>query len=85
MNRIYRKVWNKALGQMVVASELASSQTPGVVIDQRRSSDTRGGAVLSAAIALTLGLGLAGARPPVRKRSRWKWVATPTAWCSTAT
>lgn len=34
MNRIYRKVWNKALGQMVVASELASSQSSGVVIDR---------------------------------------------------
>ncbi|WP_390888696.1 ESPR domain-containing protein, partial [Leclercia adecarboxylata] len=41
MNRIYRKVWNKALGQMVVASELASSQSSGVVIDQRRTSGGR--------------------------------------------
>ena len=30
MNRIYRKVWNKALGQLVVASELASSDQPGI-------------------------------------------------------
>ncbi|WP_176698893.1 ESPR domain-containing protein, partial [Stenotrophomonas maltophilia] len=29
MNRIYRKVWNKALGQLVVASELASSGSSG--------------------------------------------------------
>ena len=59
MNRIYRKVWNKALGQMVVASELATGQSAGVVIDQRRSTDTRATSVLSAAIALTLGLGMA--------------------------
>ncbi|MBW8372386.1 ESPR-type extended signal peptide-containing protein, partial [Stenotrophomonas sp.] len=61
MNRIYRKVWNKALGQMVVASELASSQSSGVVIDQRRTSGGRNTALLSAAIALTLGLSAAGA------------------------
>ena len=60
MNRIYRKVWNKALGQMVVASELASSQTPGVVIDQRRSTGAGSASVLSAAIALTLGFGMGG-------------------------
>ncbi|HIY70391.1 MAG TPA: hypothetical protein H9827_02880, partial [Candidatus Luteimonas excrementigallinarum] len=30
MNRIYRKVWNKSLGQLVVASELAASDSPGV-------------------------------------------------------
>lgn len=47
MNRIYRKVWNKALGQMVVASELATSQSAGVVIDQRRSTDTRASSLLS--------------------------------------
>ncbi len=29
MNRIYRKVWNVSLGQLVVASELASSDSPG--------------------------------------------------------
>ena len=29
MNRIYRKVWNKSLGQVVVASELASSDSAG--------------------------------------------------------
>src|SRR5687768_15632967 len=30
MNRIYRKVWNKTLGQCVVASELASGDSAGV-------------------------------------------------------
>ena len=30
MNRIYSKVWNKSLGQLVVASELASSDSAGV-------------------------------------------------------
>jgi len=39
MNRIYRKVWNKALGQLVVASELASSDSSsGGVVDQRRDA-----------------------------------------------
>ncbi|MBF6025000.1 ESPR-type extended signal peptide-containing protein [Lysobacter niastensis] len=33
MNKIYSKVWNKELGQLVVASELASSDTVGVVAD----------------------------------------------------
>ncbi len=69
MNRIYRKVWNKALGQMVVASELASSQSAGVVIDQRRSTDTRGTSLLSAAIALTLGAGIAGFVPGAQAQS----------------
>ena len=35
MNRIYRKVWKNALGQLVVASELASSGSSGGVVDQR--------------------------------------------------
>ena len=30
MNRIYRKVWNKSLGQFVVASELATGASSGV-------------------------------------------------------
>jgi hypothetical protein len=29
MNRIFRKVWNKALGQWVVASELATADKAG--------------------------------------------------------
>lgn len=69
MNRIYRKVWNKALGQMVVASELASSQSSGVVIDQRRTAGGRNTALLSAAIALTLGLGVAGATQTAHAQS----------------
>lgn len=32
MNKIYRKVWNKALGRIVVASELASSDGAGTTI-----------------------------------------------------
>ena len=31
MNKIYSKVWNKELGQLVVASELASSDSTGAV------------------------------------------------------
>uniref|UniRef100_UPI0027392F10 ESPR-type extended signal peptide-containing protein n=1 Tax=Stenotrophomonas sp. YIM B06876 TaxID=3060211 RepID=UPI0027392F10 len=54
MNRIYRKVWNKALGQMVVASELASRQGAGRMIDERRCGD-RPFLTLSAAIAMALG------------------------------
>lgn len=54
MNRIYRKVWNKALGVWAVASELASGDSPGAVttaafIDRRQSR------CLVAAIALALG------------------------------
>lgn len=30
MNKIYSKIWNRKLGQLVVASELASSDTTGV-------------------------------------------------------
>lgn len=54
MNRIYRKVWNKALGQLVVASELASSNSAGVVMDERHSAGLRLQA-LSVAVALGLG------------------------------
>ena len=32
MNRIYRKIWNKALGRIVVASELASSDGGGATV-----------------------------------------------------
>ena len=36
MNKIYSKVWNKELGQLVVASELASSDSTGAVGSGRR-------------------------------------------------
>ena len=55
MNRIYRKVWNKALGQLVVASELASGHAGGGVVDDRQA----GSMVLrplSMAVVLALGL-----------------------------
>ena len=54
MNRIYRKVWNKSLNQLVVASELASGDSAGV-----RAADVvlRGYGMRAA----TLGLALAGA------------------------
>ena len=65
MNRIYRKVWNKALGQLVVASELASSQGAGVVMDGRRSASDGSQKALSGAIALALAMGLGTAGAPV--------------------
>ncbi|PSD30034.1 hypothetical protein C7E12_09545, partial [Stenotrophomonas maltophilia] len=60
MNRIYRKVWNKALGQLVVASELASSDSSGGVVDQRRDTTPATPALLAVALGLVLGLGLSG-------------------------
>jgi hypothetical protein len=42
VNKIYSKVWNKALGQLVVASELAGnkgSMTPGGYAGARVSAD----------------------------------------------
>ncbi len=58
MNRIYRKVWNKALGQLVVASELASSDSSGGVVDQRRDTTQATPALLAVALGLVLGLGM---------------------------
>ncbi len=60
MNRIYRKVWNKALGQLVVASELASSGSSGGVVDQRRDATQAAPARLAMALGLVLGLGMSG-------------------------
>ena len=61
MNRIYRKVWNKALGQLVVASELASSDSSsGGVVDQRRDATQATPALLAVALGLVLGLGMSG-------------------------
>ena len=54
MNRIYRKVWNKALGQLVVASELASSDSSGGVVDQRRDTTPATPALLAVALGLVL-------------------------------
>ena len=55
MNRIYRKVWNKALGQMVVASELASGHGGGGTTDRRVSGGASHSA-LTMAVVLSLGL-----------------------------
>ncbi|KAG0942051.1 hypothetical protein G6F31_014928 [Rhizopus arrhizus] len=61
MNRIYRKVWTKALGQWVVASELASSDSSsGGVVDQRRDATRATPALLAVALGLVLGLGMSG-------------------------
>uniref|UniRef100_UPI00203E3342 ESPR domain-containing protein n=2 Tax=Gammaproteobacteria TaxID=1236 RepID=UPI00203E3342 len=60
MNRIYRKVWNKALGQLVVASELASSDSGGGVVDQRRDATQATPALLAVALGLAMGLGMSG-------------------------
>ena len=61
MNRIYRKVWNKALGQLVVASELASSDSSsGAVVDQRRDATQATPALLAVALGLVVGLGMSG-------------------------
>ena len=61
MNRIYRKVWNKALGQLVVASELASSDSSsGGIVDQRRAATQATPAALAAALGLAIGLGMSG-------------------------
>lgn len=38
MNRIYRKVWNRARGQVVVVSELASSGEGGADVDRRHAA-----------------------------------------------
>ncbi|HEY0334165.1 MAG TPA: ESPR-type extended signal peptide-containing protein, partial [Stenotrophomonas sp.] len=51
MNRIYRKVWNKSLGMWTVASELATSDSPGVMVDRRAITSQR--TVLTAALLLS--------------------------------
>ena len=55
MNKIYSKVWNKTLGQLVVASELASSDSVGAT-GSSRAVALQGFAPLCWAIALVLGL-----------------------------
>ncbi|WP_437340184.1 ESPR domain-containing protein [Burkholderia pseudomallei] len=49
MNKIYRKVWNKARGQLVVASELASSRSSvgEASVDAGRSGDQTGSAAFT--------------------------------------
>src|SRR5690554_6484344 len=47
MNRIHRKVWNKSLGQMVVASELATSDSAGVHGDGGSATVGRRASVLA--------------------------------------
>ncbi|MCH6483912.1 YadA-like family protein [Pseudoxanthomonas sp. LH2527] len=58
MNRIYCKVWNRALGQWVVASELARGDSAGVTGAQRRTLPHRHALV----IALLAGGMAAGAQ-----------------------
>lgn len=58
MNRIYRKVWNRALGQWVVASELARGDSAGVTGARRRTLPHR----LALVIALMAGGMTAGAQ-----------------------
>ncbi|TDK19440.1 hypothetical protein E2F46_16870, partial [Luteimonas aestuarii] len=53
MNRIYRKVWNKSLNQVVVASELATGDSAGSEVDIRPVGGRR--LVLPAMLALVLG------------------------------
>ncbi len=54
MNKIYRKVWNKALGRIVVASELASSDGGGTTVGAVGTSRGTAHATLVAAVALAL-------------------------------
>lgn len=54
MNKIYRKVWNKALGRIVVASELASSDGGGTTVGAVGTSRGTVHASLVAAVALAL-------------------------------
>ena len=58
MNRIYSKVWNKELGQLVVASELASSDSVGA------SGASRAPGVVRGALALAILLALVGLPGP---------------------
>ena len=59
MNRIFKKVWNKALGRLVVASELASGDSGGAVSGATRSASAAQPAALS--VALTFALASMGA------------------------
>ncbi|MEL5920788.1 hypothetical protein, partial [Stenotrophomonas maltophilia] len=57
----YRKVWTKAVGQLVVASALASSdRSSGGGVDQRRGATQATPALLAVALGLVVGLGMSG-------------------------
>ncbi|MEP6897557.1 MAG: YadA-like family protein [Rhodanobacter sp.] len=56
MNKIYSKVWNKTLGQLVVASELASSGSSGSVGGMCRARPL--GLALLAVTGLVAGIGM---------------------------
>ncbi|MGO1718736.1 MAG: ESPR domain-containing protein, partial [Luteimonas sp.] len=56
MNRIHRKVWNKSLGQLVVASELATSDSAGAHGDGGSGTVRRRAPVLAIATLLLGGL-----------------------------
>ncbi|MBD7955065.1 YadA-like family protein [Stenotrophomonas sp. Sa5BUN4] len=59
MNKIYRKIWNKALGRIVVASELASSDGGGATVGAVGTQ--RGGAHARLALGVALALASIGA------------------------
>ena len=59
MNKIYRKIWNKALGRIVVASELASSDGGGATVGAVGTQ--RGGAHARLALGVALALVSMGA------------------------
>ena len=59
MNKIYRKIWNKALGRIVVASELASSDGGGATVGAVGTQ--RGGAHARLALGVALALASMGA------------------------
>ncbi|MCS4230410.1 autotransporter adhesin [Stenotrophomonas maltophilia] len=59
MNKIYRKIWNKALGRIVVASELASSDGGGGTVGAVGTQ--RGGAHARLALGVALALASMGA------------------------
>ena len=54
MNKIYRKVWNKALGRIVVASEFARSDSAGVTVGALGMVKGPSHATLMLAVALAL-------------------------------
>ncbi|MGN0858612.1 MAG: ESPR-type extended signal peptide-containing protein, partial [Stenotrophomonas sp.] len=62
MNRIYRKVWNKALGQLVVASELASGHAGGVTDKREKGAGSRNALAMAVLLALGMSAGHAMAQ-----------------------